>query len=168
MGRGFAGKVAMDQDGHVEQLQGQDDELAEKGKSTNVAEEEEPKAASYLEVFLDQLMRNLEARTASAMSKHAAATCAHELSVLVGPSIFRGRLYDDYQRELLDRVLRERKMEEENMAAIIAQQQQTQFSPFEPPGLLDNLDNPYSSKLSPGLPAEMLNRHPGVDDSMSM
>jgi hypothetical protein len=122
----------------------------------------------YLEVFLDQLMRNLEARTASAMSKHAAATCAHELSVLVGPSIFRGRLYDDYQRELLDRVLRERKMEEQNMAAMIAHQQKTQFSPFEPPGLLDNLDNPYSSKLSPGLPAEMLNRHPGVEDSMSM
>lgn len=122
----------------------------------------------YLEVFLDQLMRNLEARTASAMSKHAAATCAHELSVLVGPSIFRGRLYDDYQKELLDKVLRERKMEEQNMASIIAQQQGTQFSPFEPPGLLDNLDNPFSNKLSPGLPAEMLNRHPGTDDSMSM
>lgn len=124
---------------------------------------------SYLEVFLDLLMRNLESRTASAISTHAAATCAHELSVLVGPNIFRGRLYDDYQRETLDRALRQRQMEEDHMAPMRQQQStQTQFSPFEPPGLLDNLDNPYSHKMSPGLPAEMMNHHPGVDDSMSI
>jgi hypothetical protein len=126
----------------------------------------------YLEVFMDLLMRNLESRTASAISQHAAATCAYELSVLVGPSIFRGRVQDDYQKETLDRVLRERQMEEQAMAgsSMVPQQGQTQFSPFEPPGLLDNLDNPFSqpNKFQPGLPPEMLQRHPGVDDTMSM
>jgi hypothetical protein len=68
----------------------------------------------------------------------------------------------------LDRVLREREIEEQSMGNFRHQQNQTQFSPFEPPGLLDNLDNPYSHKMSPGLPAEMLNRHPGTDDTMSM
>jgi hypothetical protein len=123
----------------------------------------------YLEVFMDLLMRNLESRTASAISKHAAATCAHELSVLVGPNIFRGRLEDDFQRETLDRVLRERAMEEQSMSPLMQQQNtQKQFSPFEPPGLLDNLDNPFSHKMQPGLPPEMLNRHPGVDNTMSI
>ena len=131
----------------------------------------------YLEVFLDLLMRNLESRTASAISKHAAGACAYELSVLVGPSIFRGRLYDDYQKEALDRVLREREIEEQNMSPMMQQQQQqTQFSPFEPPGLLDT---PYSQKMQPGLPEGFMNqqqqhvkittsRHPGIDDSISM
>ena len=122
----------------------------------------------YLEIILDLLMRNLESSTASAISKHAAASCAHELSELVGPSIFRGRIYDDYQKEVLDKALRERQIEEQNMGALLRQQQQKQFSPFEPPGLLDNLDNPHSHKMQPGLPMEMLNRHPGVDDTMSM
>ena len=126
----------------------------------------------YLEVFMDLLMRNIDSRTASAISTHAASTCAYELGQLVGPNIFRGRVYDDYQRDALDRVLRERQLEEQSMPHRNHNQQQqqqpTQFSPFEPPGLLDNLDNPYSHKMSPGLPAEMLNRHPGVDHSMSM
>ena len=122
----------------------------------------------YLEVFLDLLMRNLESSTASALSRHAAVSCAHELSVLVGPSIFRGRLYDDFQKQVLDRALRERQMEEQNMGVLLQQQQQKQFSPFEPPGLLDDLDNPHSYKMSPGLPAEMLNNHPGIDDTMSI
>ena len=131
----------------------------------------------YLEVFLDLLMRNLESRTASAISKHAAGACAYELSVLVGPNIFRGRLYDDYHKEILDRVLREREIEEQNMSPMMQQQQQqTQFSPFEPPGLLDT---PYSQKMQPGLPEGFMNqqqqhvkittsRHPGIDDSISM
>jgi len=135
----------------------------------------------YLEVFLDLLMRNLESRTASAISKHAAGTCAAELSNLVGPNIFRGRLYDDYQKEVLDRVLRERQMEEQNMSPMMhEQQQQTQFSPFEPPGLLDT---PYSQKMQPGLPEGFINkqyihqphkerdtgsRHPGIDNSISI
>lgn len=129
----------------------------------------------YLEVFLDLLMRNMESRTASAISKHAAGSCAYELSQLVGPNIFRGRLYDDYQRETLDRVLRERQMEEQQLAPYLQQQQgpngpqaMTQFSPFEPPGLLDNLDNPFSHKMSPGLPVEMLNRRHGMDDTLSI
>jgi hypothetical protein len=132
----------------------------------------------YLEVFLDLLMRNLESSTASAISKHAAATCAYELGVLVGPNIFRGRVYDEHQKDVLDRALREREIEERNMAPMMQHQQnQTQFSPFEPPGLLDT---PYSQKMQPGLPPELLNqhqqlqassrsdRHPGIGDTMSM
>jgi hypothetical protein len=120
----------------------------------------------------------VDSRTASAISQHAAAACAHELSDLVGPTIFRGRLYDDHQKEALDRALREREMEERNMAPMMKQQQnQTQFSPFEPPGLLDT---PYSQKLQPGMPHEFVNpqqqltgmgnsnNHPGIDDSVSM
>jgi hypothetical protein len=121
----------------------------------------------YLEVFMDLLMPNLESRSASAISKHAAATCAHELSAFVGPAIFRGRIYDDYQKETLDRALRERQLEEEKMSPMMARQQGTQFSPFEPPGLLDNLDNPYATKMTPGLPPGMLNTHPGVDNSIN-
>jgi hypothetical protein len=125
----------------------------------------------YLEVFLDLLMRNLESRTASAISKHAASACAYELSTLVGPNIFRGRLYDDYQKELLDKVLRDREIEESNVSPMMKQQQQqTQFSPFEPPGLLDT---PYSQKMQPGLPEGFMSnqqpsRHPGIEDSISM
>lgn len=133
----------------------------------------------YLEVFLDLLMRNLESRTASAISRHAAASCAYELGVLVGPNIFRGRLCDDYQKQVLDRAMTERRMEEQNTGAgMIQQQGQTQFSPFEPPGLLDT---PYSQKMQPGLPEGFRNsqqqqqhqsaasgRHPGIDGSLSM
>jgi HEAT repeat len=119
----------------------------------------------YLDIFIDPLMRNLDSRSASAISIHAAGTCAYELSRLVGPNIFRGRVYDEYQRETLDRVIRDRELEEQNAPPELHQKQ---FSPFEPPGLLDNLDNPFSHKMSPGLPAEMLNHHPGTDDTMSM
>ncbi len=130
----------------------------------------------YLEVFLDLLMRNIESRTASAISRHAAIACAHELGTLVGPNILRGRIYDDYQRDALDRALRERAIEEGNMSPMMMQQQQqTQFSPFEPPGLLDT---PYSQKMQPGLPEGFMNhqqqkaaaaiRHPGIGDSISM
>lgn len=131
----------------------------------------------YLEVFLDLLMRNLESRTASAISIHAAGTCAYELSKLVGPNIFRGRLYDDYHKEVLDRVLREREIEKQNMSPMMqGQQQQTQFSPFEPPGLLDT---PYSQKMQPGLPEGFMNQqynqqadtgssHPGFESAISI
>eukprot|EP00934_Nitzschia_sp_Nitz4_P001880 Nitzschia sp. Nitz4//scaffold7_size249615//34946//37261//NITZ4_001144-RA/size249615-processed-gene-0.176-mRNA-1//-1//CDS//3329558343//1880//frame0 len=122
----------------------------------------------YLEVFMDLLLRNIESRVATAISKHAAVSCAYELGVLVGPNIFRGRIYDDYQREILDQALRERQIEEQNMAPLLKQQQQTQFSPFEPPGLLDNLDSPFSNKMSPGLPVEMLNHHPGANTTTSL
>lgn len=129
----------------------------------------------YLEIFLDLLLRNLESNTASAISKHAATTCASELGKLIGPSIFRGRVYDDRQREVLDMALREHEMEERNMAPLLKHNDQKQFSPFEPPGLLDT---PYMPKMQPGLPPELLNSqnqasagtsvHPGVDDTMSM
>mmetsp|Transcript_8170 Transcript_8170/g.9501 ORF Transcript_8170/g.9501 Transcript_8170/m.9501 type:complete len:796 (-) Transcript_8170:91-2478(-) len=131
----------------------------------------------YLEVFLDLLMRNLESRTASTISKHAAGSCAYELGVLVGPNIFRGRLSDNHQKEALDRVLREREIEERSIATIM-QPQQMRLSPFEPPGLLD-------TPIEPGFPQEFANQqqvagmgnntttvtdnhHPGVDDSISM
>jgi hypothetical protein len=128
----------------------------------------------YLDIFLDPLIRNLESSTASAISKHAAASCAYELGVLVGPNIFRGRLYDENQKEVLDRALRQREIEEQNASAMMMMQQnQTQFSPFEPPGLLDT---PYSQKMQPGLPPELLNqqqqqafhRGMGIGDTMSM
>merc|ERR1711935_801792 len=119
-------------------------------------------------------MRNLESRTASAISKHAAIACAYEISALVGPNIFRGRLYDDYQKDVLDKVLRDREIEEGNLSPMMQQQQhQTQFSPFEPPGLLDT---PYFQKMQPGLPEGFMNhqqkvsttsRHPGIEDSIS-
>jgi hypothetical protein len=113
----------------------------------------------YLEIVMDLLMRNLESSTASAISKHAAASCAQELSVLVGPTIFRGRLYDEHQKEVLDRALRERQIEEQNMGGLTQHQTKKQFSPFEPPGLLDNLDI---------LPLKMPNRHPGIDGTMNI
>ena len=130
----------------------------------------------YLEIFLDLLMRNIESRSASALSRHAAIACAYELSTLVGPNIFRGRLYDDYQKEVLDKALMERDMEEGSLDPMMhPQQQQTQFSPFEPPGLLDT---PYSQKMQPGLPEGFMNhqqqqqaassRHSGIGDSISM
>lgn len=120
----------------------------------------------YLELFMDLMMRNLESRTASAISKHAAASCAYELSAFIGPNIFRGRIYDDYQREAFDRAMMERQIEEQQMSPMMQQMQhQTQFSPFEPPGLLDNLDNPFSNKMTPGLPPDMLNQHPGIGNS---
>jgi hypothetical protein len=130
----------------------------------------------YLEVFLDLLMRNLESTTASAISRHAAATCAYELGKLIGPNILKGRLFDERQQEALDSALREREMEERNMAPMLQQQQnQKQFSPFEPPGLLDT---PYSQKMQPGLPPELLiqpqrnyggsNHSTGFGDTMTM
>lgn len=128
----------------------------------------------YLDIFMDPLIRNLESSSASAISKHAAASCAYELGVLIGPNIFRGRLYDDYQKEILDEALRQREIEEQNAAAMMMMQQnQTQFSPFEPPGLLDT---PYSQKDQPGLPPELLNKQQqqafqrgmGMGDKMSM
>lgn len=85
----------------------------------------------YCDVFMDLLLSNLERTTASALSKHAAGQCADELSQLVGPAIFRGRM-DDYQQRTFDRAMRER------------QQQMPKgpmdggaFSPFGPPGMLD-------------------------------
>lgn len=84
----------------------------------------------YLEIFVDLLFRTLDQRTASQLSKHAAGQCADELAKLVGPTIFRGRL-DDYQRQLLDQVLQERRQ--------MPRGPPDAFSPFGPPGLLDHI-----------------------------
>ena len=53
MGRGFAGKTAMDEHGQVEQLEMESEQVAL--QSGDVASEEEaPEAASYWEVFGDR------------------------------------------------------------------------------------------------------------------
>jgi hypothetical protein len=84
----------------------------------------------YLHLFMELLFRDLESRSASLLNKHAAGQCAADLANLVGLGIFRGRLEEDSQRELLDRVLREQGQHKEPMDA---------FSPFGPPGLLDHI-----------------------------
>eukprot|EP00540_Astrosyne_radiata_P006981 CAMPEP_0116836990 /NCGR_PEP_ID=MMETSP0418-20121206/8408_1 /TAXON_ID=1158023 /ORGANISM="Astrosyne radiata, Strain 13vi08-1A" /LENGTH=459 /DNA_ID=CAMNT_0004466831 /DNA_START=1 /DNA_END=1380 /DNA_ORIENTATION=+ len=82
----------------------------------------------YLEMFLELLMQNLDPshNTFSALSVHAAAACAESLSRLVGPMIFRGRLQNDSQRDIFDRAMRERNLQN-------AQRPPAGFSPFEPP-----------------------------------
>lgn len=53
MGRGFQGKMAMDEDGHMEDLQGNrsNEELVSKGET--LSKDEPPTASSYWEVFSD-------------------------------------------------------------------------------------------------------------------
>lgn len=79
----------------------------------------------YLEIFMDLLFSNLESRTASQLSMHAAGQCAEDLSNLVGVSIFRGRL-EDYQLEVFDRAIRERQMMSKGPSM------GNSFSPFGP------------------------------------
>jgi HEAT repeat len=93
----------------------------------------------YMELFMDLLFYNLDTSSrgggsaASQLSYHAAGQCAEELSMLVGPGIFRGRLEEDCQREILDQVLRERQCMPRGPADDAA------FSPYGPPGLLDHI-----------------------------
>ena len=61
----------------------------------------------YLDLFMDLLFNNLESRTASQLSVHAAGQCMEELAILVGTTIFRGRL-EDYQITVFDRTMRDR------------------------------------------------------------
>ncbi len=64
---------------------------------------------NYLQTFLDLLIDNLDEKShASQLSVHAAGQCAEEISNLVGRSIFRGRLEEDWQREMFDSVMEER------------------------------------------------------------
>jgi len=51
MGRGFAGKVAMDEEGHMEVLETDDESTVALTAHTN--DGETPEAASYMEVFAD-------------------------------------------------------------------------------------------------------------------
>ncbi|CAM9399116.1 unnamed protein product [Laminaria digitata] len=55
----------------------------------------------HLDVFLKPLFDTLSRITTSQLASHAAASCVRQLSVFVGPSIFRGRLTDS-QREIMD------------------------------------------------------------------
>ena len=86
---------------------------------------------TYLTIFTDLLISNMERSTASALSKHAAGQCAEELAQLVGYSIFRGRL-DDYQQETFDKAMRDRQHN-----APKGPMDGGGFSPFGPPGMLD-------------------------------
>lgn len=64
----------------------------------------------YLQTFMDMIVDNLDEKNhASQLSVHAAGQCAEELSNLVGPGIFRGRLEEDWQREILDNAMKERR-----------------------------------------------------------
>jgi HEAT repeat len=81
----------------------------------------------YLEIFIDLIFANLESRTASQLSLHAAGQCAEELSNLVGITIFRGRLEDD-QRVVFDKTMRERQMMPKGPSM------GDSFSPFGPTG----------------------------------
>lgn len=49
MGRGFAGKTAMDEEGHIEQLESDDTTVP----ANNISKDGTPQAASYWEVFSD-------------------------------------------------------------------------------------------------------------------
>lgn len=88
----------------------------------------------YLDIFLDLLFWQLDSRSASPLSLHAAGQCAEALSEVVGKGIFRGRL-DMNQQDTFDRVMRERQLEQASMGPIA----RDTFSPFGPPGLLDGI-----------------------------
>lgn len=81
---------------------------------------------SYLHMFLDMLIDNLDEKTnASQLSVHAAGQCAEELANLVGMSILRGRLEDGWQRDIFDAVIEKRR----GMAKTMPSEG---FSPFGP------------------------------------
>jgi len=81
---------------------------------------------NYLQMFLEMLIDNLDAKSnATQLSVHAAGQCAEELSNLVGSGIFRGRLEEDWQRDILDRAMEERRHMTRAMPA-------EGFSPFGP------------------------------------
>jgi hypothetical protein len=77
-------------------------------------------------MFLDVLIDNLDEKSnASQLSVHAAGQCAEELANLVGMSILRGRLEDDWQRDILDAVIEKRRCMARTMPS-------EGFSPFGP------------------------------------
>jgi len=80
----------------------------------------------YLQMFMDMIIDNLDEKShATQLSVHAAGQCAEELSSLVGQGIFRGRLEEEWQRDILDRVMEERR----HMARLGPTEG---FSPFGP------------------------------------
>ena len=81
---------------------------------------------TYLHLFMEMMIDNLDEKThASQLSVHAAGQCAEELSSLVGRGVFRGRLEEEWQRDILDRVMEERRNMTRKMPA-------EGFSPFGP------------------------------------
>lgn len=52
----------------------------------------------HLDLFLRPLFDTLSRVTTSQLARHAAASCARQLSTFVGPSIFRGRLSDSQRQ----------------------------------------------------------------------
>ena len=96
----------------------------------------------YLHIFTELLMDHLDMRTATPLSKHAAGQCADLLANLVGRGIFRGRL-EDWQQDIFDRAMRER--------ANLPPGPNDEFSPYGPPGLLDNVGGNLSPPaMNPG------------------
>jgi len=91
------------------------------------------KRNGYLEIFTDLLFSNLESRTASQLSKHAAGQCAEDCADLIGVAIFRGRL-EDYQRDIFDDAMREREAMPKGPAM-----GGPSFSPFGPQGLVGQM-----------------------------
>jgi hypothetical protein len=85
----------------------------------------------YLQLFMELMGTNMENRhdTASKLSVHAAGQCAEELATLVGVGIFRGRFEEDWQREIFDQTMRERKTMAFNEGP-----GPSPFSPFGPGG----------------------------------
>lgn len=86
---------------------------------------------NYLQLFMELLVKNMENRgsSASQLSVHAAGQCAEELASFVGIGIFRGRFEEDWQRDIFDRTINERKR-----SARASGPGPTAFSPFGPVG----------------------------------
>jgi hypothetical protein len=94
----------------------------------------------YLDIFTDLMFHNLESRSASQVSIHAAGQCAEEIAELVGRAIFRGRL-EDYQRDVFDQVMRDRALMPKGP------DEDAGFSPFGPPGLLDAVNKKFAAAV---------------------
>jgi hypothetical protein len=92
----------------------------------------------YLEVFLDLMFSNMESRSASQLSVHAAGQCAEDIANLVGPRIFRARL-EDHQQKTFDTVMRERQLMPKGPSDGAA------FSPFGPPGMIEQINGPATA-----------------------
>mmetsp|Transcript_7759 Transcript_7759/g.11120 ORF Transcript_7759/g.11120 Transcript_7759/m.11120 type:complete len:852 (+) Transcript_7759:116-2671(+) len=102
----------------------------------------------YLNLFLELLMTNIESKTASALSIHAAKQCVEELATLVSPAIFKGRLMGDLtQEDLFDQVMKERQEMKRTSGAGVGAGDA--FSPFGPPDLLLGITAKTNTGMSP-------------------
>jgi hypothetical protein len=90
----------------------------------------------YLDLFIELLAKNLDDRSgagASQLSIHAAGQCAEELANLIGVGIFRGRMEATGREEAFDRIMAERRMEQQMAAATGRFGREVFHSPFGPP-----------------------------------